>query len=396
MAAPKMHVALVGAGIGGLAAAVALNRRGCRVTVYEQAAHLHEVGVGMHLSPNGARLLRRLGLGERLHEVAMCPEALEVRAWDTGATLFTQPMGPSWAARFGAPHYTVHRADLHRVLAEQLQGGQVRLGRRLVGFTQNGRDISDDRDDAVRLEFADGDVAEADVLVGADGVHSVVRRAVAGAEATCFSGHSAYRGVVPADRCARLSPQHMFVWAGPQARLLCYPMRQGRLLTCVAVVPSPDLPAESWSTPGDPVVLKDAFSGWNTEAADIVEALAENGVRRWALHDREPLTHWASGRVTLLGDAAHPMLPHHGQGASQAIEDAVALAHFLSQTPWAGPSEALRRYEALRQPHTARVQLATRGGGTLRMGPGRSGAPSSLVDDVSWIQRYDITEELTQ
>jgi salicylate hydroxylase len=382
MATSTLRVAVVGAGIGGLSAAIALRRHGLHVDVYEQAAALGEVGVGMHLGSNGSRILHRWGLADRLSEVAVRPAALEVRTWQDGRVVNREPMGAAWAARFGSPYYTVRRTDLHRLLAEQVPAEHVHLDRRLVGFADDGRQV--------RLEFADG-AATADVLVGADGIHSVVRQSLAaGGAAPTFSGTSAFRGVVPIAAVPGLPVETMFIWAGPDSRLLCYPVDGGRGLTFVAIVADPAWTLESWSAAGDPGDLVRLFEAWNPDAKAVVAAVGET--RRWALCDREPLPAWTIGRATLLGDAAHPMLPHHGQGASQAIEDAVALGHLLATRPAAA---ALADYDALRRPHTTRVQLGSRGSGTLRVRPDSPDrAMTAMVDDVSWIQRYDIAEVL--
>jgi salicylate hydroxylase len=374
------------------------------VDVYEQAPRLRAVGVGLHLGANGSRILRRWGLADELAAVAVAPAALEVRNWRDGRVLARQPMGAAWEAGFGAPYYTVHRADLHRILASQVPAGRIQLGRRLVGFAAGGPGVT--------LAFADGATAAAELLVGADGIHSIVRERVAGAGAPVFSGTSAFRGVAPMELLPELPAATMFVWAGPRSRLLAYPVSGGRLLTVVAIVADPAWRLESWSAPGDPAELAAGFAGWAPEARRVLAAMAET--KRWALYDREPLARWGAGRVTLLGDAAHPMLPHHGQGASQALEDAVALAHCLGQTGATPPTEpaptepaqiepaqieaGLRRYELLRLPHTARVQLGSRGGGTLRLHAQgqQSDALPALVADVSWIQRYDVTQELAR
>ncbi len=387
MSGARCRVAVLGAGIGGLTAAITLASKGIEVDIYEQAPELREVGVGLHLGSNGSRILHRLGLGERLDEMGVRPAALEVRKWIDGQVLTRQPMGEEWAAEFGAPYYTVHRADLLRVLAESVPEGSVHLGRRCVGYTQD--------EGGVRLEFADGGVASADVLVGADGVHSVVRRAIAGQEAPVFSGTSAYRGLIPTAGLPSLPAETMFIWVGAEVKLLCYPVASGNLLTFVAVVPDAEGSAESWSLPGERSDVAAALAGWDPTVQAMIERIGE--VRRWALYDREPLSHWSEGRTTLLGDAAHPMLPHHGQGANQAIEDAVALATCLDRTP-DDVEAALLRYDAIRRPHTAQVQTGSRGGGTMRLrppGPEQGGAKmSSLVDDASWIQRYDIEQEM--
>jgi salicylate hydroxylase len=383
-----LRVAIVGGGIGGLAAAVALGRVGVRSDIYEAAPEPRGDGVGMHLGPNGSRLLHRWGLGDQLRTVAVRPEALEIRHWRDGHTLNRQEMGDAWEAAFGAPYYTVSRADLHAALSGLLPPETIHSGARCVGFAESG--------EQVRLDFADGGQAVADVLVGADGIGSVVRRVIAGADPAVLSRSGAIRGLVPADRVPALAPRQMYVWPGPTGRLLCYPVAAGRQFTVVAVVPDEAGGAESWSAPASAEEFAGLFTGWH----DTVLAVAGNvrQVRRWTLSDREPLDRWSTDRTTLLGDAAHPMLPHHGQGANQAIEDAAALAICLRRA--ASPAAALKQYEEIRRPHTARVRDGSVGSGTLRIRPpeaagGGSGtALPAMVDDVSWVMRYDVEREL--
>ncbi|MFE7194357.1 FAD-dependent monooxygenase [Kitasatospora sp. NPDC057541] len=403
MSKARLRIAVIGAGIGGITAAIALSRAGCDVTVFEQADELQEVGAGLHLGSNGARILHRWGLGSQLDSVGVRAAALEVRHWQNGRILTQQTMGTTWEKRFGSPYYTIHRADLHRILAEQLGDARLHLGSRLTGLNEE--------DDSVRLHFADGDSAQADAVVGADGVNSVVRRAVAQSDAKAFSGNSAFRGLVPADSVPDLPAKTLLIWPGPEAKLLLCPVSGGSAWAFVAVVPDSGRQPESWSAAGSAEEVATALAGWNADVDSVLDAITEVG--RWPLFDREPLSCWSNGRVTLLGDAAHPMLPHHGQGAGQAIEDAVALAYCLTRPerprqrdlPTGGSPlvDGLLRYEALRRPHTARVQLGSRGGGTLRLsaasppnsvaGPGQ--APlGQMVEDVSWIQAYDVEEAL--
>jgi salicylate hydroxylase len=382
-----IRVAVAGAGIGGLAAAAALSGKGIAVDVYEQAPALREVGAGLHLGSNGTRLLQRLGLARQLREMAAQPTALEVRNWRDGSVLTRQPMGASWEAEYGAPYYTVHRADLHQMLAGLVPPGRLHLDRRLAGFTEDG--------EAVRLRFADRSTSDADVLVGADGIHSVVRAAIASGGDPVFSGNSAFRALVPAGLLPGPAADTILLWPGPGARLLCYPVRAGQMVAFVAVITNSDWTIESWSTHDVVADLAAVFAGWEATVQQIIEPVVQAG--RWALYDREPLEHWSTERVTLLGDAAHPMLPHHGQGANQAIEDAVALAICLAEVPAVPAGAALRRYEAARRPHATRVQLGSRGNGSLRLRPGDSGRPAALqtmVEDVSWIQRYDVERDL--
>ncbi|MGF1428710.1 FAD-dependent monooxygenase [Kitasatospora sp. LaBMicrA B282] len=386
MGEANLRVALVGAGIGGLGAALVLRRAGLQVEVYEQAAELSEVGAGIHLAPNGSRVLHRLGLEPRLREVAAQPQALQVRLWDRGVTVARQPMGAAWAAEFGAPHYTLHRADLHRILAEQVPAESVHLNHRCTGFAED--------EQGVRIDFADGSSAHADVLVGADGVHSVIRQALAGSEQPQFAGTAALRGVVPAELVPELAVEDMYVWTGPSARLLVCPVQGGRGLAFVAVVPDSGDLRDSWSRQGDPAALAAAFADWEPTVRTLLGAATEAG--HWSLYDREPLARWSTGRSTLLGDAAHPMLPHYGQGASQALEDAVALAACLGERT-AGPAgiaAALRRYQELRLEHTTRVRGEALTGGSQRLGGRKEGEMSAMVEDIAWVQRYDVEQAL--
>lgn len=380
-----LRVAVAGAGIGGLAAAAALRRAGFDPQVYEQAPVLSEVGAGLHLAPNGSRLLHRLGLAGRLREVAVRPQTLQVRLWDSGRTVAAQPMGAAWEAEFGAPHYTLHRADLHRILADQVPAGSVHLGLRCTGFAEDA--------DGVRIDFADGTSRRADVLVGADGVHSVVRRALAGDERPVFAGTAAVRGVVPAELVPDLSAEHMYIWTGPDARVLACPVRAGREMSFVAVVPDTGTAGDSWSRRADPADLAAAFADWDPAVRRLLAAAT--GAGHWSLFDREPLARWSTARTTLLGDAAHPMLPHYGQGASQAFEDAVVLASCLAgrgEGP-EGVAGALARYQELRLEHTSRVRAESLGGGSQRLGGRREGEMSSMVQDIAWVQRHDVERE---
>lgn len=381
MSNPTLNVAVIGAGIGGLAAAMMLRRAGLHVDVYEQAPVRPEAGAGLQLAPNGSRLLHRLGLGDRLREVAVRPEALEIRRWDSGRVVNRQPMGAAWEAEFGSPHYTVHHADLHRILADQVPAETVHTGHRCTGFAEDA--------DGVRIDFEDGTSRRADLLVAADGVHSVVRRAMAGPERPVRSGTAAVHGVVPVDRVPGLPAGSMFLWTGANERLFAAPVRSGRELAFTAVVPDPADRGESWTGTADRDVLAQYLSSWEPSVLDLVAAAGEAG--HWSLYDRQPLSRWSTARTTLLGDAAHPMPPFQGQGAGQAIEDAVALAACLSRQP-AGPDRvatALLRYEELRRPHTARVREAVR----------PTPAPRSmhaLAEEVAWVQRHDVDEVLAE
>ncbi len=332
---------LVGGGIGGLAAALALARRGVASTVLERAERFGEVGAGVQISPNAARVLFALGLEVELRRVGFQPDAAAVRDAASGRTLLCNPLGDAATLRWGAPYLTVHRADLHAILAKAVAEtglATLRLGARAAALEPGG----------VRLQTGEG--VEGDVVVGCDGVRSEVRSALFGEDALRFTGQVAWRLTAPADgvREAR-------VWTGPSRHFVCYPVRGGDLMNVVAVTEE-DWRVESWSEPGDKAALLAAFAGWPEAALSLIRS--GEGVHRWALYDRPPLACWSKGRASLLGDAAHPMLPFLAQGAAMAIEDAAVLARAL--TAGDAPEAALRRYEAARRPRTAKIQAWSR------------------------------------
>ena len=348
----SLRAVVVGAGIGGLTAAIALRRAGLDVQVFEQAPELHEVGAGIQLSPNATRLLARLGVGEALARVAVRPDAIEHRRWQDGRVLLRQPLGDAVEREFGAPYYHVYRPDLLAVLSGALPAGVVHLDRRGVA-------IADDR-----VTFADGATVAADVVIGADGIHSVVRAAIVGADAPRFSGSIAYRGLVPAERLAHLElPRDGNSFLGPNRHFVHYWVAARRFMNFVAVVPGGDWRVESWSATGEVKAALAEFEGWHPQVTTIIAAAERT--HRWALYDREPLDTWSRGRTTLLGDAAHAMLPFMAQGACQAIEDAAVLARCLAKATRDDVPHALARYEAIRKPRAIAVQRASRENATL-------------------------------
>jgi salicylate hydroxylase len=346
-----MQAIVVGAGIGGLTAALALRAVGLDVVVYEQADALREVGAGIQLAPNATRLLHRLGLADALARVGVRPEAIEHKRWQDGRVLLRQPLGETCERAFGAPYYHLYRPDLLAVLAEALPAGVIRLGHRCIALAQEAA--------GVELTFDNGAVARAPVVVGADGIHSTVRALVIGADAPRFSGSIAYRGLVPAERLAHLRlPRCSNGWLGPERHFVHYYVGEGaRLLNFVAIVPAGDWRVESWSATGEVADALAEFEGWHPTVRAIIAAA--DRVHRWALYDREPLDTWGAGRVTLLGDAAHAMLPFMAQGACQAVEDAVVLAGCLAGAVPEAVPKALRRYEAIRKPRVWEVQRAS-------------------------------------
>jgi len=349
-----MQVTIIGAGIGGLTAALTLLRAGLKVQVFEQAAELREVGAGIQISPNATRLLQRLGLAEQLRQVAVRPAALEMRRWQDGTVLSRQLLADVCEATFGAPYYHLYRPDLLAVLAAALPSGIVHLHRRCVAVSQdeNGTEVS----------FDDGTTVQADVVVGADGIHSTVREALFGAEFPRFSGSIAYRGLVPAERLEYLKlERNASAWLGPERHFVHYYVGAGRFVNFVAVVPAGDWRVESWSARGEVADALAEFADWHPQLREIIRAV--DFTNRWGLYDRDPLKCWSVGRVTLLGDAAHAMLPFMAQGAVQSIEDAFVLAKCLAGVDRTGISSALRRYEVIRKPRASQVQERARQNG---------------------------------
>lgn len=350
MAATELSVAVIGGGIGGLAAALSLLRAGIDVRVYEQAAALGEVGAGIQISPNASRLLHRLGLAEALTRRGVRPIAVHQRRWDNGRTLQRAPLGDSVEVAFGAPYYHFHRADLLAVLAEALPADRLQVGHRLVAAS--------DRGDHVEARFENGVRIDADALVGADGIHSRTRQILFGPDSPRFTGCIAYRGLVPAERLAHLRLEVTSSnWMGPGGHFVHYYVAGGRLMNFVAIREEKAWTRESWVDRGAVADALRLFDGWHPQVRAIIGAAGETF--KWGLFDRDPLACWTAGRITLLGDACHAMLPFMAQGAVQSIEDGAALASCLTQAAGDVPA-ALRRYEALRRPRTTRLQEMSR------------------------------------
>jgi salicylate hydroxylase len=370
-----LRAVVVGGGIGGIAVAVALTRAGIGVRVYEQAEQLAEVGAGVSLAPNGLRMLDRLGVSAGIGQLGARYVSAQLRFRDGRAVRhepdqFTQP----------GQNVGIHRADLLGLLAGRLPPGIVRTGHRCTGFSQEAGHAT--------AVFADGTTATADVVIGADGIHSVLQGFVVAPAKPVFSGVVAYRGLVP--RVDGYPADAMRMWVGQGQHFLVFPVRAGQLLNYVGFVPSGTSVRESWSAPGDPAALAAHFAGWDPVIGQVIAAISGPGGSgfQWGMYDRAPLPRWSSGRLTLLGDAAHPMLPHLGQGVNQALEDAVTLATLLGAGPGpAGVPAALAAYERLRRDRTASVQRGSR-----RQGAGWDSSGSQLIDR-RWIYDYDAWAE---
>jgi salicylate hydroxylase len=345
---PSETVAIVGAGIGGLTAALALLRAGFDVQVFEQAQRFHDAGAGIQMSANGTRCLFSLGLESRIRELSSVPSGKEIRLWSTGQSWKLFDLGAESVARYGFPYLMMHRADLHSVLAHAVEAarpGAVHLGARFLDFTQDGH--------GVHLAVEGRGTRTFDVVIGADGVHSGCRAKLFGEGDAWFTGCMAWRGLVrAADLPERFARPVGTNWVGPGAHVVTYPVRGGELLNFVGVVERSDWQTESWNALGTMEECLEDFAGWHEDVIELVRHIEQP--YKWALLGREPMQRWSDGRITLLGDACHPTLPFLAQGAMMAIEDGIVLARCLAASP-ADPEQALRRYESLRMERTSRI-----------------------------------------
>ncbi|WP_329445881.1 FAD-dependent monooxygenase [Streptomyces canus] len=382
------RIAILGGGIGGLAAAAFLRDKGFQSDVYEQAAALTEVGAGLVIAPNAARLLRRLGVLDRFLERAVQMEiGWEFRRWENGAVLSAENLQDGCKRLYGEHTYTAHRADLLNALRSAVPEDSLHLGRRCVSVEFEG-------DQAV-LRFEDGETVRPDILIGADGVHSRVRSAIVGPTRTRESGICAFRALVPARKAPDFARRRaQTLWIGPDHHLAHYPVSGGEYVNLVAFAPAGASSVESWTATATLEELLDEFDGWDPRLVELIRSADTPG--RWALLDREPLDHWNRGNATLLGDAAHPMFPFFAQGAAQAIEDGAVLALCLAEDP-DSPSAALGRYEELRRRRTARLQEVSHGRSHINHLPD---GPEQQARDLAysqadplrangWIYEYD-------
>ena len=390
-----LRIAVVGAGIGGLSFGLALRERGLDAEVFEQAAELTEIGAAIALSANATREYIRLGLGDALAAAGCTPTELIYRHWRDGARIAAHSVrvGEAYAHRFGAPYYGLHRADLQRILSAAFGAQHLHLGCRLVNLVPER--------DGVVLEFANGRVERADVVVGADGVRSTVRRWITGTDDAVYSGTSAFRGIVPTESLSALPDPHAIqFWMGPDAHLLHYAIGStGESVNFFAVVETPAI----WPAEGSIVQVADevpvaSFRGWHPAVTEMIRAAASP--LRWGLFTVRPLLRWHHGRIVLLGDAAHGMLPHHGQGANTSIEDAFALAGVLAERDSADLGAAFARYQRLRRGRTRTIQRsswATSGQLHLHDGPAtraRDARVARFPEDFGWIHAYDVQQAL--
>jgi 2-polyprenyl-6-methoxyphenol hydroxylase-like FAD-dependent oxidoreductase len=368
--ASRPSVAIIGAGMGGLAAAATLRQEaGVDVTVYEQASRFQRIGAGIQMMPNSMKVLRRIGVEDRLRRAAFQPYSHLNREWDTGRVMRELPMPESL---FGAPYLCMHRAELHDALLAALPDGVIHLGKKLAAIEQNGGKVT--------LIFEDDTRASADAVVGADGVHSVVRDLVVGPDAPMHKGRIAYRAVFPTALmkgfdagCSRTK------WWGPDRHIVIYYTTADRSeVYFVTSVPEPAewMTRESWSAKGDVHELRAAYEGFHHDVRAVLEACPD--CHKWAILEREPLPNWSSGRVVLLGDAAHPMTPYMAQGAATAIEDAAVLARCFA-AKGEDVEGVFRMYEDHRKPRTSRIQAISSANTWMKGG----------AEDTSWLYGYD-------
>ncbi|TMI99165.1 MAG: hypothetical protein E6G97_23710 [Alphaproteobacteria bacterium] len=341
-----LKVLVVGGGIGGITTMLALRQRGVDVQLYEQAPAFGQVGAGIQVSSNAARILLKLGLGDALKMVATYPEARDYRGWDTGERLYYTPLGQMAEAQFGSPYYAAHRAELLDVLLSGLDQNDVKLGARVVQIDQDANGVT--------LTLSDGETAQGNLLIGADGIHSTVRAQLFGRELPRYTGNVAWRGLVPAERVAHLDLGSVVgVWMGPNRSIVQYYVSAGKTFNWIGISRSSEPARESWLAEGKVEDALAEYDGWHATIRTIIAATPR--VLRQALYDREPLPDWQVGRIVLIGDAAHPMMPFYAQGGAQSIEDAYVLAGCIAEAR-DRPLDALARFVRMRQPRTAWMQ----------------------------------------
>ncbi|HYC48986.1 MAG TPA: FAD-dependent monooxygenase [Burkholderiales bacterium] len=366
-----MKIAIIGAGIGGLAAASLLARAGHHVQVYEQAPRFARVGAGIQMAPNAVKVLRGLGIEPRVRKIAFQSEVALSREWNTGEVSSELKLGREVEERYGAPYLFMHRAELHAAILSVVRPDSIHLGMKLAGLDQSARGVT--------LAFADGTRVETDIAIGADGVHSVVRETLLGPEQPRFTGRVAYRTTFAASRLkARITPART-KWWGPDRHMVVYYVTAAldELYFVTSVPESAEwMTPESWSAKGDLEELRAAYAGFHPEVQAVLAACPE--VYKWALLDRDPLPRWHEGHVALLGDACHPMTPYMAQGAASALEDAAVLMRCLEGVEQDGVGDALAQYEATRKPRASAIQTHSSTNTWLR------GAT-----DPGWVYGYD-------
>jgi salicylate hydroxylase len=390
------RVVVIGGGIGGLTAALALLRRGRDVEVYEQAAKLGELGAGIQISPNGTRILHELGLEQALGAIQVTPLRKEIRHWRTGKTWNWYDLGAATQQRYGFPHVLLHRGDLHAMLVEgvrRLKPDAIHLVSRCIDVVQS--------DAHADVRFENGETVRAAYVIGADGIHSKIRERLFGASNPEFTGCVAWRAVVPMQRLpADVATMVSTNWLGPRGHLLHYPIRGGELMNFLSMVERDDWQVESWTVQGTTRELANDFSGWHPDVETIIQNI--DTPYKWALMVRGPMERWSMGRATLLGDACHPTLPFLGQGGVMAIEDAYVIAACLEKY-FDNPRAALARYEDIRRERTSAVVRKSHANRRQAFNPALAEQDDAVVsvaeewqqtlarERLDWLYTYDAT-----
>ncbi|MCM3759874.1 FAD-dependent monooxygenase [Alkalihalobacillus oceani] len=348
----SLVVGIIGGGIGGVALAESLRQRGISFHLFEQAPMFGEVGAGIQMTPNAVKILNALGLEDEIQKVGFLPEAMVGRSWDSGDELFRTPIKDTFNKIFGAEYYHLHRADLHAILTKRLPESNITFNVKCV-------DVKLKEDKAVAI-FDNGDEFEADLIIGADGIRSVVREALWGKDDPKFTGDMCWRALVPVDQhpLPFVEPAASF-WFGPKAHVVTYYVKGGNAVNIVACKETDEWVKESWTEPSSTSELLKAYEGWHSDLIRLFERTDNLQVFKWGLYDRDPMERWSKGHATLLGDAAHPMLPYLSQGAAMAIEDAYVLSEALDHFE-GDICLALEAYEGERRSRTRNVQLQSR------------------------------------
>lgn len=380
----RCHVIVIGAGIGGLTAALSLQRHGSNVSIYDQAAEIKEIGAGLLVTPNAMRALHHLGVGRKVAEMSNASGEALSKHYKTGAVLQRRPGSGEYESKDGTGHFQVHRADLHTALRTavlQNDPSCLHLDHTFSEFSQSkGRAIA---------RFVNGAVAWGDALVGCDGIRSRVRDVLHGASPLFYTGQVAYRALIPmANLPMSLRAQPRCLYIGPGRMLLHYALRENKLLNLVAIAQQSEWPDEGWTIPAEIAELTELYSDFHPDVLQLIESIDTATLFKWGLRDRDPSPQWSLGRASLLGDAAHPMSPFLGQGAVMAIEDGMVLGRCFAQADL--PQEALRLYEETRKPRANSIQIRSRERARALQAPNPERVAPGSAEDLGLFE-YDPT-----